>query len=110
MPIPMPTKNVTWSCSKCGARLRKPRHLHLPCGGEVRYRCAASGRAGKYAAYARHLQHCLHCSPDAKEAIQGERAIDQENRMEVVEGMEEGDTSRTHTTTRGLHLSHRTMC
>jgi hypothetical protein len=93
--IPMSTNSVLWSCSNCGAKLRKPRPIHEACGGEVHYECKASGLHGKHESYRKHLLHCEHCSPEAKDSILESREIDKENRMEVVEDKEEGQSSFT---------------
>ena len=91
----MSTNATQWSCSNCGARLRKPRRLHEAYGGEVQYKCVRSGLHGKYKAYREHRLHCAHCSPDLADAILERAEADKENRVQAVEDKEEGHLQHT---------------
>jgi hypothetical protein len=90
----MSTNSLKWSCSTCGARLRKPRRVHESCGGKVRYTCVQSGVSGEYYKRRRHILHCRYCSPDLAEALDEEKAIRDENQMETIEGKDEGENRR----------------
>ena len=91
-------------------RVRKPRHLHEGCGGLLQWRCVGSGKRGGYYKRRRHILHCRHCSPDRSDALQEERAIRKENRMEVIESKEDGHFYRITPLHARPSPSPQTMC
>jgi hypothetical protein len=112
MPHPHATNALQWSCSKCNAPLRKPRRVHETCSGLLRWTCVPSGACGGYYKRRRHIHRCQHSSPDLAEALHEERAVRNENHMEVIEGKEEGGSRRITFTTCGPPTSNfqQTVC